>query len=670
MKKSFVRYFSWTLTVLVLWGGILGKSMGKEIGENQQIPPSYPQVDYRPIQSVDEVARSLVLQAYVVMQQKQWYLLPLYTDSAQKDHELGAYPMYWYLRYQLTQKNTPLPTKALQRFVHQYANTYLAERLKADWLVSAVKRGDFSTASRLGLINVNNAPAQCAYYHAQVVMKKSIDINKALAGIVNHERCWELLVSLKNYQLITLSHLQLPLREAVEYDDKVKAKHYARIYFTDTDFQQFIVMMKDPKQWLATQSGQGITSAQKELRALAFSRLARQNRDEGFLILERRGKELLNPADVRWAYSQFALISALNLESRADKWYRKAGNSQLSNYNAAWRVRIALRQPKINWLWVSTAINLMDKQQQQEPAWVYWKARAFKALGKETQANALFKILDKHHDFYGQLAQEELYGRVQRPPEPTVVTSQELAHIKQNTGLQRAVALFRLGWRKEAVGEWTYAIAGLNDRDLLAAAQWAYEEQIFDRVINTSMLTKQQVSLQQRFITPFGKKLIEKLQKVSVDPAWVYGLIRQESRFVTEARSGTGASGLMQIMPATAKLVARKLGLQNFSVNQLYDVDTNILLGISYLKMILDDLGNNEILATAGYNAGPLRAKRWRATLTKPIEGAIFAETIPFTETRHYVKHVLSNTIWYDGVSTHGRIPSLKQRLGMVSPAK
>src|SRR5690606_34840637 len=116
---------------------------------------------------------------------------------------------------------------------------------------------------------------------------------------------------------------------------------------------------------------------------------------------------------------------------------------------------------------------------------------------------------------------------------------------------------------------------------------------------------------------------------VGLDPAWVYGLIRQESRFVPVARSRVGAAGLMQVMPGTAKMVAKKIGMSDFSMSAVNEFDTNTRLGTSYLSMVKSDLGNSEVLATAGYNAGPNRPKRWRSSLSGPVEGAIFAETIP-----------------------------------------
>ena len=151
------------------------------------------------------------------------------------------------------------------------------------------------------------------------------------------------------------------------------------------------------------------------------------------------------------------------------------------------------------------------------------------------------------------------------------------------------------------------------------------------------------------------------------DPAYVYGLIRQESRFVTVARSGVGASGLMQIMPATARWTAKKIGMTGFSPEQVYDSRTNVVLGVNYLNLALESFQNSKPLAAAAYNAGPGRPKRWRE-LGGTMEGAIWAENVPFTETRDYVKKVLANTTIYAALIS-GKPQSLKAELGQVGPA-
>jgi soluble lytic murein transglycosylase len=164
---------------------------------------------------------------------------------------------------------------------------------------------------------------------------------------------------------------------------------------------------------------------------------------------------------------------------------------------------------------------------------------------------------------------------------------------------------------------------------------------------------------------PLREIVIRRANGIGLDPAYVYGLIRQESRFIMDARSHVGASGLMQVMPATAKWTARKIGLSSFTPDQLTDKETNVAIGTGYLKLVLDDFGGSMPMAAAAYNAGPGRPRRWREGPV--LEGAIWAENVPFQETRDYVKKVLSNTTNYAALIT-GQPQSLKARLGSVGP--
>ena len=236
-----------------------------------------------------------------------------------------------------------------------------------------------------------------------------------------------------------------------------------------------------------------------------------------------------------------------------------------------------------------------------------------------------------------------------------------------------------MGLRSEGVREWNYATSLVNaqgqsgtlsERELLAAAQLACEHQVWDRCINTSERTRQLIDAEQRFPMPFKESVVSRSRQINLDPAYVYGLIRQESRFVMDARSGVGASGLMQVMPATARWTARKIGLHGFTADQINDRDTNIAIGTGYLKLVLDSFEGSMPLAAAAYNAGPSRSRRWRAPNEGSgpmLEGAIWAENIPFHETRDYVKKVLANTTNYAAILS-GQPQSLKARLGYVGP--
>lgn len=218
--------------------------------------------------------------------------------------------------------------------------------------------------------------------------------------------------------------------------------------------------------------------------------------------------------------------------------------------------------------------------------------------------------------------------------------------------------------------EWNYTTnlhtrGGMTDRELLAAADFACQREVWDRCINTSERTKEAFSAEQRFPMPFRESVVKRSREINLDPAYVYGLIRQESRFIMDARSHVGASGLMQVMPATARWTAKRIGLNNFTIDQLNDRDTNIAIGTAYLKLVLDDFQGSGPLAAAAYNAGPGRPRAWRNGVF--LEGAAWAENIPFAETRDYVKKVAANATLY-GLVIDGEAKSLKARMGRIGP--
>jgi soluble lytic murein transglycosylase len=223
---------------------------------------------------------------------------------------------------------------------------------------------------------------------------------------------------------------------------------------------------------------------------------------------------------------------------------------------------------------------------------------------------------------------------------------------------------------------WSLSRCGLNwftigskdfdDKQLLSAAVLAERNDWYERAIETAERTVMLHDFGLRYPAPYRKLVQDYAQQVGLDEAWIYGLVRQESRFVHTARSSAGASGLMQLMPATARWVAKRLGINGHHRTLTETVDTNIGLGTYYLRQVLDSVDNHVVLASAGYNAGPRRARDWAAS--RPLEGAIYIETIPFAETREYVKKVMNNTLYYARLF-HQTDLSLRSRLGVV-PAK
>ncbi|MDP3515506.1 MAG: transglycosylase SLT domain-containing protein, partial [Sulfuritalea sp.] len=398
----------------------------------------------------------------------------------------------------------------------------------------------------------------------------------------------------------------------------------------------------------------------REVALFAIQRTARNDPQDAATRLARI-EARFGAEERAYAWGQVAWQAALRHQPEALAWYEKAAGTALSEEQQAWRVRAALRAH--DWSAVRHAITAMPPPLAAQPEWTYWQGRALAAGNQLDAARLNYLKIGGQPNFYGNLADEELGRAIDVPPHALAPSNEELTLAAGNPGLQRALALFRLDMRVEGVREWVWALRGMDDRALLAAAEFARKNEIWDRAINTADRTRAQHNYSLRYVAPFSDRVRPKADELALDNGWVYGLMRQESRFVMNAKSSVGAKGLMQLMPATAKWVAKKINLGNFHPARVADMETNVTLGTHYLKMVLKSLDNHPVLASAAYNAGPGRARRWRAE--RPMEGAIYAETIPFAETRDYVKKVMSNAVYYNTLFS-GHPQSLKATLGVI----
>lgn len=376
----------------------------------------------------------------------------------------------------------------------------------------------------------------------------------------------------------------------------------------------------------------------------------------------------LSPGSEQWLWAHVGYRAGLVWNRDALSYFRRSNPDVMSAEQQEWKVRSALLLE--DWPAVLQASNELSPSLKEDKAWVYWRGRALAANGKHVEARQEWIKASSPFSFYGKLAHEELGDTVTAPKRPELLTAAELDAAKKNPGLIRSLALYDAGLRTEGFWEFNLQVAQMSDRQLLAAATWAERNQLYDRAIAAADRTEIEHDLGLRYLTPFRENMRAKTREIGVDESWVYGLIRQESRFVTIARSGVGASGLMQVMPATAKYVARKIGLSSFKPADITEIETNLTLGTSYLKMVFEQHDQSPVLASAGYNAGPSRPSLWKRRLGgRQIEGAIFAELIPFDETRGYVKNVMSNTVAYSLLLNNASTP-LKQRLGIIYGSK
>jgi soluble lytic murein transglycosylase len=580
-------------------------------------------------------------------------------------HPLAPYVEAWNLRLRFAE----LSPDVVSAWLDTERGNYLADRVRAEWLrwLAQNQQWERFDAEYPKLLN-EDAEATCFAFTSRMRVNAAAAIEEArpfvLAAKELPEGCMPVLQVLREQGAITEDQVWLRIRLAFQSGSLRYGKRLAEFLPAREipDSKAIDRIASKPRAWLDKPPPSLAGRAARELTLFALYRLARGDPQQAAAFWDRKLCDRFPPADQAYGWALLGYQAARHHDPDAVKWYREAGSLALSDEQAAWKARAALRAG--NWHVLLDAVAGMSTALAAEPAWIYWRGRALKAIGGTAEANALFGRIAGEFHFYGQLAAEELGAPQAVPPRASAATAADIAGVEELAAVRRAILLFRLGMRFEAIREWQWAMRGMDDTQLLAAAQLANREQLYDRAINAADKTRLLHDFTLRYLMPFDGVLAEQTRSLGLDLPWVYGLIRQESRFIFDAKSAVGARGLMQLMPATAKWVAKRIGMGDHHLRDITRSDINIVLGTNYLKHVLDDLGS-PVLASAAYNAGPGRARRWRDA--QPLEGAIYAETIPFNETRDYVKKVMSNAAWYASLLS-GRPESLKSRLGSIGP--
>ena len=594
-----------------------------------------------------------------------------------RGHGLEPWAAYWELRARL---DTAQPIE-IQAFLNRYAGTYQEDRLRNDWLLQLGRNREWGTfmAEHPSFRMNDDRSVQCYALMAEFASRGKTDIANQVQTLWVGQREVDDGCAAAAEQQIKVGKLDphtawLRARVGME-NNNVRMAMQAIGMLNPEWANTTSAIFTDPEKFL---DGRvlALRERTKELVTLALVRLAAKDTAAATEELNRlRWKTQLTQEERSWVWGVIGKRLAMRLSDEAMPAFTEGQSQFMHEDHLAWRVRAALRAGQ--WEQVASTTGAMREAQRRDPAWTYWRARALLTRpagdADRPEAQALLQSIAGVRGFYEQLALEELGQRITVPPRPAALTEAEKESAKLNPGLVSSLLAIQIGLRADGVREWNYTTnlhqsGGMNDRQLLAAAALACQNAVWDRCINTSERTRDVMDFEQRFPMPHRDAVLQRTKQIGLDPAYVYGLIRQESRFIMDARSHVGASGLMQVMPATASWTAKKIGMANFKPNQITDRDTNIAIGTGYLKLVLDDFAGSMAMAAAAYNAGPSRPRSWRGQAGAPdLEAAIWAENIPFTETRDYVKKVLSNTTNYAALIT-GQPQSLKARLGRVGP--
>jgi soluble lytic murein transglycosylase len=588
---------------------------------------------------------------------------------ALQGHPLATYVRFWQLKLGIDTANP----EEVRAFLARQAGSPLADRLRVEWLKSLARRGQWADfmADRVPT-PADDLEVNCDAWQQQRTAEP--DAVKAAAraawftGQNTPDACEPVFAWLFAQGSLTEADRRARMRLASEANNVRLAEALgsdlpgtARI-----TAREYRTVDRDPARALARGPFAGQTPAGRDLAVYAIERVARKDAPaaHGSFV---RWRQRLTAEERAYASRRIAYHAARQLEPEAIEWYRESGPPAGSVEEIAWRIRAALRAKA--WRDVEAAIAALPVAEQQDPAWRYWKARALAATGRTADAQALYASLGDDTGFYGLLAAE---ARGVAPPVPGGASeafrpdAATLTTFGNRADVQRMRKLLELDMRGDALREWAYIVRSQPDELLLLAAEYARQAGLYDRAINAAERTARRHDFALRYLAPFRAEFAAAARDQGVDEALLYGIARQESRFVPDIVSSAGAVGLMQLMPSTARWVATHMARTDFSPATIVSVPLNTQFGAFYFRYWHDRLGERPALTAAAYNAGPGRAQSWRPAAA-PLEGAIWVETIPFNETRDYVKKVLANSVLYARVL--GLAPvSLTDRLGVVTP--
>jgi len=598
----------------------------------------------------------------------------------------AMYPTYWRMNLDLNSQSSA----AVSQFVRQYPDTVMAEKLVADYAETKAGSNDYASVRQVAnLITNADASERCA---VALGFNNGGDTMRAMAAksdvwLTTKKQpalCDQLAMEMNNNALISnqdrASRLKRMLRTGKTGDIMALSSRLG----TPIAYSALSEIQLNPSSFFSRFGREPTSQTNQYLYLYAIGRIADKSYREAAIQLEfdirqdnQRSVRLLNDETRRYAYRTLG-VKRMNhntddgFNAEAVEWFRNSLDNDFNFEEAEDYAMAAIRFGR--WDDVVEAISKMDGETQKEAQWQYWLARAYEQSSdssKRNTAKKMYQNIAKSNDYYGLMAKDRVgqrfdASRLGGSNLPNVSTA-DRARVMQDGNFARAFALYNSdASRGYANREWNWAVKQARDkRDdnlIIAAARQAYDMGWLDRAIYAVDNTDRVDSLALSHPMPHQSAVVRYSESAGIDPAWAYGIMRQESRFVTSARSNVGASGLMQVMPDTAKYIARNLG-ETYSASRANSGDTNIRYGTWYMGDILGKLNYQPVLATAGYNAGPNNAKRWQ-----PLYGSIaadqYVESIAFPETRNYVKHVMENATIYS--SLLGRSQPISQRMGTV----
>jgi len=579
---------------------------------------------------------------------------------------LRNHPLYGWLEYSVLRRNIDaLSTARAEAFIQRYQGQVVAEALLNDWLPALARKRDWATFLAHWR-PTNNNTQECTYLQARLAIgqvdkqwDEQVQAMWRSAGKSLPAACDPVFAALQQRGGLNTT-LRWQRIEAAAQARETKLMRFIARGLTASDRPQaeeyaaFIEKFDDRAlQWSRT-------ARSRYMATIGLVRLARSNADLAEQHLPRYvqalGLDAQQQAQVRY---QIALQSAANWHAQTARRLAQVPESAFDQRLHEWRVREAIARS--DWRGALAGIEKMPAEQRNDSRWQWLAARMLEKTGRRSEANALYRAAARQTTFHGFMAADKL-----NQPYPLCPLTLNLAQTRQtvahNPALIRALELFRLDRRGWALREWNQALLAFDERQRQVAVAMAGEIGWYDRAVFNLKGEHDLHLYTLRFPLAYRSILNAQAQNNGLDPAWVAAVIRAESIFNAQARSPADARGLMQILPSTGALVAKRIGLDHYTgAAQLFNPETNITLGTAYLRQLLDEYENLPFAVMAAYNAGPNALARWR-NQRGHLDTDLWIETIGYKETREYVARVMAFTVIYDW-RLHGDAQPLSERL-------
>jgi soluble lytic murein transglycosylase len=585
--------------------------------------------------------------------------------------QLSDYPLYPYLVYWQMERMDNLDRQRTYTFLSTYGDAPFVTPLREQWL------GQLASQERWDQYLTDYRPSRrselrCHYHYAQL---QGGNEAAAWAGArdlwLSPERqdnaCNRLFEAWQKSGELTSALRRQRLDLALQAGNMEFATQLATSFSEEERARVALwrQIHKRPSTLIETRSLQKDNDDNRELIVYGLKRLTRSDArkaaqlwrefESRYRFTEMQRTELLNTLVVRLA---------LDGDASALDWFAQIPAEAQQSESRQWAVRVALRHQR--WNDALALLRSLPANERRDEEWQYWMARSLESIGETELAKSLYHGIAYNSSYYGFLASDRLELGYNLSHQPVNVDEAALAELGQIPAMSRAYELLQVNLNKEARREWDYAILRMSPEQRITAGKLASHWSWHDRAALTLAKADYYDDLEIRFPLAYTDAVIKEAQANTLDPAWVFAVARQESVMNPEARSPVGALGLMQLMPATGRNIARKLKSAISDLQQLLVPETNIRFGSYYLRELSDQFGDHKALATAAYNAGPHRVVKWTPPQTN-MDADIWVDNIPFGETRQYVRRVLAYSVFYDQrlekdiVRLRERMPKVKQ---------